>query len=46
MAVRGRCAPFPGRRYSGVMYQTPETAVNVLAGMVSYSRFLSGAHND
>jgi hypothetical protein len=38
--------PVPESRYSGVMYQTPETAVNVLAGMVSYSRFLlkTGGH--
>jgi len=27
-----------GRRYSGVFYQTPENAVNVLAGMVDYWR--------
>ena len=38
---KGVVRPVPGSRYSGVMYQTPETAVNVLAGMVSYSRFLS-----
>ncbi|MCF8128057.1 MAG: CoA-binding protein [Deltaproteobacteria bacterium] len=38
---RGTVRPVPGSRYSGVMYQTPETAVNVLAQMVSYSRFLS-----
>lgn len=38
---KGVVRPVPGCRYSGVMYQTPETAVNVLAGMVSYSRFLS-----
>ena len=29
-----------GRRYSGVFYQTPENAVNVLAGMVAYQDFL------
>ena len=38
---KGVVRPVPGSRYSAVMYQTPETAVNVLAGMVSYSRFLS-----
>ena len=38
---KGVVRPVPGRRYSGVMYQTPETAVNVLARMVSYRRFLS-----
>ncbi|MCD6295294.1 MAG: CoA-binding protein [Deltaproteobacteria bacterium] len=38
---KGVVRPVPESRYSGVMYQTPETAVNVLAGMVSYSRFLS-----
>ena len=43
---KGVVRPVPESRYSGVMYQTPETAVNVLAGMVSYSRFLSktGGH--
>jgi acyl-CoA synthetase (NDP forming) len=29
-----------GRRYSGVFYQTPENAVNVLARMVTYNRFV------
>ncbi len=38
---KGVVRPVPGGRYSAVMYQTPETAVNVLAQMVSYSRFLS-----
>ena len=40
---KGTVRPVPGNRYSAVMYQTPETAVNVLAGMVSYSRFLAKA---
>ncbi|MBT3291556.1 MAG: hypothetical protein HN380_29705, partial [Victivallales bacterium] len=40
-AGKGTVRRVPGSRYCGVMYQTPETAVNVLAGMVSYSRFLS-----
>jgi acyl-CoA synthetase (NDP forming) len=34
----GTVRPFPGRRYSGVFYQTPEAAVNVLARMVAYGR--------
>ncbi|MFH1630108.1 MAG: CoA-binding protein [Pseudomonadota bacterium] len=38
---KGTVRPLPGRRYSGVFYQTPETGVNVLAGMVAYGR-LSG----
>ena len=38
---KGVVRPVPGNPYSGVMYQTPETAVNVLGKMVSYSRFLS-----
>ena len=29
-----------GKRYSGVFYQTPENAVNVLSRMVEYQRFL------
>ena len=43
---KGVVRPVPNNRYSAVVYQTPETAVNVLAGMVSYSRFLSktGCH--
>ena len=31
--------PVPGKRYSGVFYQTPESAVNVLARMVAYYHF-------
>jgi acyl-CoA synthetase (NDP forming) len=34
----GTVRPVPGRRYSGVFYQTPETGVNVLARMVEYGR--------
>lgn len=34
----GTVRPVPGRRYSGVFYQTPETGVNVLARMVAYGR--------
>jgi acyl-CoA synthetase (NDP forming) len=43
---KGTVRPVPGSRYSAVMYQTPETAVNVLAGMVSYSRFLAKTGGD
>ena len=32
-----------GRRYSGVFYQTPETAVAVLSKMVAYQRFVDRA---
>jgi hypothetical protein len=35
---KGTVHPVPGRRYSGVFYQTPETGVNVLARMVVYAR--------
>ncbi len=36
----GVVRPVDGRRYSGVFYQTPENAVNVLARMVTYNRFV------
>ena len=36
----GIVRPVAGRRYSGVFYQTPESAVNVLARMVAYQRFI------
>jgi acyl-CoA synthetase (NDP forming) len=39
--AEGIVRPVPGRRYSGVFYQTPETAVNVLARMVAYHNFIS-----
>ncbi len=32
----GTVRPLPGRRYSGVFYQTPEAGVNLLARMVEY----------
>ena len=32
----GTVRPVPGRRYDAVFFQTPESAVNVLAGMVRY----------
>jgi len=37
----GTVRPVAGKRYSGVFYQTPENAVNVLARMVDYHRFVS-----
>ena len=42
---RGTVRAVDGKRYSGVFYQTPETAVNVLARMVDYSRFLNRQGN-
>ncbi len=38
---QGTVRPIPGRRYSGVFYQTPENSVNVLARMVAYQRRMS-----
>jgi acyl-CoA synthetase (NDP forming) len=38
----GTVRPVPGKRYSGVFYQTPEFAVKVLARMVAYQNFLKG----
>lgn len=35
----GVVRPVAGKRYSGVFYQTPENAVNVLSRMVAYHRF-------
>ncbi len=43
---KGTVRPVPESRYDGVIYQTPETAVNVLAQMVAYSRFLSKREGD
>lgn len=43
---KGTVRAVPGSQYGGVVYQTPETAVNVLAQMVSYSRFLSKIKGD
>ncbi len=37
----GTVRPLAGKKYSGVFYQTPENAVNVLARMVDYYRFVS-----
>ena len=37
---QGTVRPVAGRRYSGVFYQTPENAVNVLTKMVAYQRFI------
>jgi acyl-CoA synthetase (NDP forming) len=36
----GVVRPVDGKRYSGVFYQTPENAVNVLSRMVEYQHFL------
>ena len=43
VAANQTVRPVPGKRYSGVFYQTPESAVNVLARMVSYYHFQSRA---
>jgi acyl-CoA synthetase (NDP forming) len=39
----GVVRPVDGKRYSGVFYQTPENAVNVLSRMVAYQRFIGRA---
>ena len=39
VATKETVRPVPGKRYSGVFYQTPESAVSVLARMVSYYHF-------
>ena len=36
----GTVRPIPGMRYSGVFFKTPEKAVNVIASMVAYRRFI------
>jgi len=36
----GTVRPVAGRRYSSVLYETPESAVHVLAKMVEYQNFL------
>ena len=36
----GTVRPVAGKRYNGVFYQTPESAVNVLSRMVAYHRFI------
>jgi len=38
--TEGTVRPVPGKKYSGVFYQTPETAVNVLSKMVAYWDFI------
>ena len=40
---QGTVRPVAGKRYSGVFYQTPENAVNVLTKMVAYQRFINTA---
>jgi acyl-CoA synthetase (NDP forming) len=42
----GTVRPVDGRRYSGVFYQTPENAVNVLARMVAYQGFIGSLPGD
>jgi acyl-CoA synthetase (NDP forming) len=37
---KGTVRPVAGKRYNGLYYETPEDAVNVLARMVEYGRFL------
>ncbi|MBA7633711.1 hypothetical protein ES703_41282 [subsurface metagenome] len=37
---KGTVRPVDGKRYSGVFYESPEDAVNVLARMVAYQDFL------
>jgi hypothetical protein len=39
----GTVRPVEGKRYSGVFYQTPENAVNVLSRMVMFQRFVKRA---
>jgi hypothetical protein len=36
----GTVRPVAGRQYSPVLYETPESAVHVLAKMVEYQNFL------
>ncbi len=40
--AEGIVRPVPGRRYSGVFYQSPENAVNVLARMAAYRKAVAG----
>lgn len=37
----GTVRPFAGRRYSPIFYESPESAVHVLAKMVEYQQFLA-----
>ena len=39
--VRETVRPVDGSRYSGLFYQSPESAVNVLARMVAYQDFIA-----
>lgn len=39
---QGTVRSIPGKRYSGLFYQTPEDSVNVLARMVAYARRMRG----
>jgi hypothetical protein len=38
----GTVRPVHGKKYSGVFYQSPENAVNVLSRMVEYQTFIRG----
>ena len=40
--TKGKVRPVVGKRYSGLYYETPEDAVNVLSRMVDYWQFLEG----
>jgi hypothetical protein len=41
VATKETVRSVPGMRYSGVFYQSPESAVNVLARMVSYQQYIA-----
>jgi hypothetical protein len=41
VATKETVRSVPGMRYSGVFYQSPESAVNVLASMVSYQEYIA-----
>jgi acyl-CoA synthetase (NDP forming) len=41
VATKETVRSVPGKRYSGVFYQSPESAVNVLARMVSYQQYVA-----
>ena len=44
--TEGTVRPVPGKKYSGVFYQTPENAVNVLSRMVAYQDFIKSMRID
>jgi acyl-CoA synthetase (NDP forming) len=41
VATKETVRSVPGKRYNGVFFQSPESAVNVLASMVSYQQFIA-----